>query len=305
MLECIPNVSEGRRPGVVAEMAAAVSERPGVRLLDHSSDADHDRSVFTLAGEADPLHDALLALFETALAAIDLTRSSHGPPGVHPRMGAVDVVPFVPLAGSAMADAVAAARRLGRAVAERFDLPVLLYEAAASAPGRRNLAAVRRGGFEGLAEKLAMAEWAPDFGPARPHPSAGAVAVGARRFLIAFNALLATGDPEVAREVARAVRESSGGLPAVKAIGVPLASRGRVQVSMNLVDYRVTSPAAAMAAVEREAAARGVEVEEGELVGLIPEDALLGSIECTRDALRLGGDFGPERIVERRLTDRN
>lgn len=301
MLECIPNVSEGRRPEVVAALTAALEERPGVRLLDHSSDPDHDRSVFTLAGEADALHDALLGLFETALAAIDLARTSHGPPGVHPRMGAVDVVPFVPLAGSAMADAVAAARRLGRAVAERFELPVLLYEEAASAPERRNLAQVRRGGFEGLAEKLALPEWAPDFGPARPHPSAGAVAVGARRFLIAFNAVLATDDLEVARAVARAVRESSGGLPAVKAIGVPLASRGRVQVSMNLVDYRVTSPAAAMAAVERAAAARGVEVEEGELVGLMPEDALLGSIECTRDALRLGADFGPDRIVERRL----
>jgi glutamate formiminotransferase len=271
-LECVPNVSEGRRPEVFASLVAALRQVPGAALLDASRDADHNRSVLTLAGDAGPLHRALLALFEAALGAIDLAHHE----GAHPRLGAVDVVPFVPLGDTPMSEAVTAAEELARAAAERFALPVYLYEEAARAPGRRRLADLRRGGAAGLAARLHDPAWAPDFGPPRLHPTAGATAVGARFFLVATNAVLDTADLEVARAVARAVRQSSGGLPAVRALGLPLPARGRTQVSMNLVDYRVTPPAVAFAAVAREAVARGARVVERELVGLVPAAALAG-----------------------------
>jgi glutamate formiminotransferase len=293
-LECVPNVSEGRRREVVERLAAVFSPSSGVRLLDVSSDPDHNRSVFTLAGEPDPLHAALVAFYEAALEAVDLR--SHE--GVHPRVGAVDVVPFVPLGGTPMSAAVAAAERLGEAVAERFGLPVYLYEEAARRPQRRSLAEIRRGGLEGLTAKLAdSVDWLPDFGPARLHRTGGATVVGARFFLIAFNALLDTPDVEVARAVARRVRESGGGLPAVRALGVFLASRNRAQVSMNLVDFRRTSVHAAFERVSREAGALGARVVETELIGLMPEEAAAGVV---RDALRLPG-FAPGRIVETRV----
>lgn len=301
-LECVPNVSEGRRPEVIGRLAAAV-DLPGVRLLDLSSDADHDRTVLTLAGAPAALHEALLALVERSIETIDLSRplaAAAALPGVHPRMGAVDVVPFVPLGETPMATAIAAAEALGGAVAERFGLPVFLYEEAARQSDRRNLATVRRGGFEGLAGRLADPAWTPDFGPSRPHPTAGAVAIGARTFLVAFNVVLDTAEVGLAREVARAVRESSGGLPGVKAIGVPLASRDRVQVSMNLVDLRRTSPWTALEAVRAEAAARGARILESELVGLMPEDAAWTSLA---EALRLAGGFGASRTIEGRLRE--
>jgi glutamate formiminotransferase len=289
-LECVPNVSEGRRPEVVARLASAAASAPGVRLLDVSSDPDHNRSVLTLAGSAEALHGSLLALNEAALAAIDLNRHE----GVHPRLGAVDVAPFVPLGDTPMAAAVAAAERLAREVAARFALPVYLYEQAARRPGRRLLADIRRGGFEGLADKIAEPAWAPDFGPARVHPSAGATVIGARFFLIAFNAVLDTADVVVARAVARRVRESSGGLPAVRAMGVYLASRDRAQVSMNLVDFRRTPILTALDRVRSEAAALGARVVETEVIGLVPEEAVFGVV---RDALQLPG-FNADRVLE-------
>jgi len=291
-LECVPNVSEGRRPEVVARLAAAASSPPGVRLLDVSSDPDHNRSVLTLAGEPEGLHRGLLALYEAALAEIDLTRHQ----GVHPRVGAVDVVPFVPLGGTPMAAAVAAAGRLAPEVARRFGLPVYLYEQAARRPERTALSEIRRGGFEGLAGKLADPAWAPDFGPSRVHPTAGATVIGARFFLIAFNAVLATADVSAARAIARRVRESGGGLPAVRAMGVLLASRGLAQVSMNLVDYRRTPVARALERVEEEAAALGTRVVETEIVGLVPAAAVRG---VAWEALRLPG---PAAVLEDRLT---
>jgi len=299
-LECVPNVSEGRRRDVIDRLARAAGSFPGARLLDLHSDRDHDRSVLTLAGDAQALTGALLALFEVAVAEIDMRRrGGTEPEGVHPCMGAVDVVPFVPLGETPMAVAVEMAVAFARTLAERFDLPIYLYEEAARVPERRNLAVVRRGGFEGLPERCTSPAWAPDFGPPHPHPTAGATAVGARGFLVAFNAILASDDLEAARAIARAVRESSGGLPAVKALGVRLASRGRVQVSMNLTDVRRTSPYAAVQAVRREAAARGIEVAECELVGLMPEAAVERSL---RDALLLPG-FGQDRVLERRLAE--
>jgi len=291
-LECVPNVSEGRRPEVVARLAAAASSPPGVRLLDVSSDPDHNRSVLTLAGEPEGLHLGLLALYEAALAEIDLTRHQ----GVHPRVGAVDVAPFVPLGGTPMAAAVVAAGRLAPEVARRFGLPVYLYERAARRPERTALSEIRRGGFEGLAGKLADPAWAPDFGPSRVHPTAGATVIGARFFLIAFNAVLATADVAAARAIARRVRESGGGLPAVRAMGVHLASRGLAQVSMNLVDYRRTPVARALERVEEEAAALGTRVVETEIVGLVPEAAVRG---VAWEALRLPG---PAAVLEDRLT---
>jgi glutamate formiminotransferase len=290
-LECVPNVSEGRRPQVVARLAAAASSPPGVRLLDVSSDPDHNRSVLTLAGEPEGLHQGLLALYEAALADIDLTRHQ----GVHPRVGAVDVAPFVPLGDTPMAAAVAAARRLAPEVARRFGLPVYLYERAAGRPERTALSEIRRGGFEGLAGKLADPAWAPDFGPSRVHPTAGATVIGARFFLIAFNAVLATADVAAARAIARRVRESGGGLPAVRAMGVHLASRGLAQVSMNLVDYRRTPVARALEMVETEAAALGTRVVETEIVGLVPEAAVRG---VAWEALKLPG---PAATLEERL----
>ena len=290
-LECVPNVSEGRRPEVVARIAAAAASAPGARLLDVSSDPDHNRSVLTLTGGAEALHAALLALYGAALAEIDLTRHQ----GVHPRLGAVDVAPFVPLGSTPMAAAVAAAERLGREVAARFALPVYLYEQAARRPGRRLLADIRRGGCEGLAARIAEPAWAPDFGPARTHPTAGATVIGARFFLIAFNALLDTADVAVARAVARRVRESGGGLPAVRAMGVYLASRDRAQVSMNLVDFRRTPILAALDRVRSEAASLGARVIETEVIGLVPEEAVFGVV---RDALQSPG-FGAGRVLER------
>jgi len=292
-LECVPNLSEGRRPEVIARLAAAAASGPGVRLLDVSSDPDHNRTVLTLAGDAEGLHRSLLSLYETALAEIDLRRHE----GVHPRVGAVDVTPFVPLGETPMEEAVAAAERLGRAVAERFGLPVYLYERAARIPERRRLAVIRRGQFEGFAARLADPAWAPDFGPALVHPTAGVTVIGARFFLIAFNAVLDTADAEVARAVARRVRESSGGLPAVRALGFFLARRGRAQVSMNLVDYRQTPLLAALDRVRREAEALGARVVETELIGLAPEEAVLGA---ARDALLLP-ELPPGRVLERAL----
>lgn len=293
LLECVPNVSEGRRPDAVARIAAAVTATPGVRLLDLSSDPDHNRTVLTLAGEPAPLHQGLLALYEAALAEVDLRRHE----GVHPRIGAVDVVPFVPLGETPMEEAVAAAHRLAPAVAERFGLPVYLYERAARREERRRLADIRRGGFEGFPDKISAPAWAPDHGPARVHPSAGVTVIGARFFLIAFNAVLDTADVAVARAVARRVRESGGGLPAVRAMGVYLASRGRAQVSMNLVDFRRTPVLAALERVRQEAAALGAQVVESEVVGLVPEEAALGVV---RDALQLSA-FPEGKLVEGRL----
>ena len=277
-LECIPNVSEGRRGEVIDRLVAAVNCE-GVRLLDISSDPDHNRSVLTLVGSEPALHEALLRLYEQVLADIDLRQ--HG--GVHPRIGALDVVPFVPLSQTTMANAVAAAQRLAHAVGERFALPVFLYEEAASHPWRRNLAAVRRGGLAGLERRIAKAGetnggegWRPDAGPSRLHPSAGATVIGARFFLVAFNAVLATTEVAKARRIASRIRQSNGGLPALKAIGVELPGRRKVQVSMNLVDYRLTSPRQALAAVQQEARKLATEVLETEIVGLVPRAAVAG-----------------------------
>jgi glutamate formiminotransferase / 5-formyltetrahydrofolate cyclo-ligase len=294
IIECVPNISEGRRTDVVARVVEAVRRVRGARLLDYSSDASHNRSVLTMAGDAAPLKDAVLAVFETALADIDLR--SHT--GEHPRLGAVDVVPFVPIEGVTMEACVALAKETARSVAERFAVPVYLYEEASSNPLRKNLEDIRRGEFEGLAAKMTTDGWAPDYGPPAPHPSAGATVIGARMPLIAYNINLATDRLEVAKKIAAAIRFSSGGFRYVKAMGVTLADRGIVQVSINLTNYEKTPMLRVFEAVKREAERYGVTVLESEIVGLVPSAALVG---VAVSALQLT-QFTRDQILEARLT---
>ena len=275
VIECVPNLSEGRRTEVIDRLVEAVQRVPGARLLDRSSDTAHNRSVLTMAGEPAALKAAVLALFEIAVDAIDLR--SHA--GEHPRLGAVDVVPFIPIEGATMNQCVQLANETGAEVARRFQVPVYLYEEAATNPGRKNLADIRRGQFEGLAAKMAQPEWAPDYGPPAPHPSAGATVIGARMPLIAYNINLATDRLDVAKKIAATVRFSSGGLPHVKAMGVALEDRGIVQVSMNLTNYLETPMFVVFDAVTREADRHGVAVLESEIVGLVPAAALVSAAE--------------------------
>jgi len=293
IIECVPNISEGRRGDVVARVVKAVRRVPGARLLDHSSDASHNRSVLTLAGERAPLKDAVLAVFEIAVAEIDLRTHA----GEHPRLGAVDVVPFVPIEGVTMDECVALAKETARSVAERFAVPVYLYEEASSNPLRKNLEDIRRGEFEGLATKMSSDGWAPDYGPAAPHPTAGASVIGARMPLIAYNINLATDRLDVAKKIAAAIRFSSGGFRYVKAMGVTLADRGIVQVSINLTNYEKTPMLRVFEAVKREAERYGVNVLESEIVGLVPSAALVG---VARAVLQLS-QFSNDQILEARL----
>lgn len=272
ILECVPNVSEGRDRRAVERLAEAVRATPGVRLVDVHMDPDHHRSVLTFLGAPGDVEGAAVSLAAAVARSVDM-RAHHG---IHPRLGALDVLPFVPLRALTMAEAVEIARRAGRTIALAHDLPVYFYGAAATSPARRLLPAIRAGEYEGLPEKLADPAWRPDAGPARFNPRLGATAVGARAPLVAFNVWLDSPDVQVARAIARVVRESSGGLPGVQAMGVPLARRGLVQVSMNLLDYRRTSLARAFDAVEAEASRRGVAVSRGELVGLAPRAAFEG-----------------------------
>ena len=293
VIECVPNVSEGRRSDVVARMADAIREVRGVRLLDFSSDASHNRSVFTLAGDAAGVEAAVMALFERAIADIDLRTHR----GEHPRMGAVDVVPFVPIEGVTMDECVALAKRVGAAVVERFKIPVYLYEEASTNPARKNLEDIRRGEFEGLAAKMATEGWAPDFGPREPHPSAGAAVIGARMALIAYNINLATDRLDVAKKIAAAIRQSSGGYRYVKAAGFKLEDRGIVQVSMNLTNYEKTPIFRVFETVKREAERYGVSILESEIVGLVPSAALNAAAQFY---LQIEG-FKPDQVLENKL----
>lgn len=293
--ELVPNFSEGRRPGVVDAIAGAMAAVSGVWLLDREMDADHNRCVVTLAGEGAALVEAALAGAREALGRIDL--NTHR--GEHPRMGAMDVCPFVPLAGSTMAEAVALARAAGERLGRELGLPVFLYEEAATRPERRNLADVRKGQFEGLRELIGVdPARTPDFGPAAIHPTAGAVAVGARFFLVAYNINLETREVKLAKAIAKAVREKDGGLPCVKAMGFFLEDQGLAQVSMNLTNYRSTSIARVFEAVEAAAGRAGVAVRESELVGLVPAEALDAE---TAARVRLARFNADEQILERRL----
>ncbi len=311
LIESVPNVSEGRRPEVVDRLAAAIESVEGVHLLDRTSDPSHHRSVFTLAGEHTGVVEALERLVAGAVRDIDMNRHQ----GEHPRIGAVDVIPFVPLAGTTLDECVDLARDFGRRIGERFDIPVYLYAAAATRADRVRLADVRRGQYEGLRDEIGQQGRTPDFGPARMHPTFGAVAVGARPFLIAYNINLASDDVELAKRIARRVRESGGGLPRVQANGFWIDELRCAQVSMNLLDFRVTPVWQVWDAVAALAAEDGVELAESELIGLAPTDAFLDVAEHAGAAstdpveVRLGvaaaylrlRDFSPLQALELRL----
>jgi glutamate formiminotransferase len=293
VIECVPNVSEGRRTDVVDALVESIRRTASVRLLDHSSDVAHNRSVMTMVGDAASLKAAVLALFDAALSRIDLRAHA----GEHPRLGAVDVVPFVPIEDVTLQECVALAKETAADVAARFQVPVYLYEDASENPQRKNLEDIRRGEFEGLAAKMATPGWTPDYGPTSPHPTAGATVIGARMPLIAYNINLATDRLDVAKKIAAAIRFSSGGFRYVKAMGIPLEERGIVQVSINLTNYEKTPMFRVFEAVKREAERYGVSVLESEIVGLVPAAALVGTAE---HALQLAA-FTPNQILENRL----
>jgi len=272
LVECVPNFSEGHNSGTLDALEGAITAVPGVKLLDVQADPAHHRSVFTFVAPPDAALEAALRAMRVATERIDLTKHA----GEHPRMGATDVVPFVPVRDVTMDDCVALARRLGERVAAELEIPVYLYARAATRPERERLPEIRKGEFEGLRDRIGRDPAAdPDFGPRRIHPTAGATAIGARPFLVAFNIYLDSSDVAIAKEIAKQIRTSSGGLPAVQASGFEVA--GQAQVSMNLLDIDTTSPAAVFAAVAREARARGVDVLKSEVVGLVPERAILGA----------------------------
>jgi glutamate formiminotransferase len=292
-VECVPNFSEGRRVEVIEAIAAALRSHPTVRLLDIEKDADHNRSVMTLVAPPADMVSAMFDAIQTAASLIDLDHHH----GEHPRIGATDVVPFVPLHGMEMAECVALARELGHRVGEELGIPVYLYEAAATRPDRVNLADVRRGQYEGLkTEILTSLDRAPDFGPACLGP-AGATVIGARAPLIAFNVYLTTDNVEIARKIAKAIRNKDGGLRYVKALGLPV--NGKAQVSMNLTDYRQTPIHRVVEMIRREAARYGVGIESSELIGMLPQAALF---DAAKWYLQLD-NFEPDMVLENRLSE--
>jgi glutamate formiminotransferase len=291
LVELVPNVSEGRSVAVMDELGSAFAAGDGVWLLDRHSDESHHRSVFTAVAKPGSVVEASARLVERALVRVDLRRHR----GVHPRIGAVDVLPLVPLGRFPRDRALSLARELGRVIADSFGIPVFLYADSAVRPENADLPRLRRGGFEALEARMAASELVADFGPNRPHPTAGAVALGVRSLLIAYNVELGTEDVRIATAIARRIRTSGGGLANLKALGFPLSHPPRAQVSMNLTDFRVTSLKDAFDAVEREAAKRGVEVLRSEIVGLIPEAA---AFEGMREALKLDS---PPGVLEQRM----
>ena len=295
LIECIPNFSEGRRQGVIDEIAASVTRVDGVHLLDVQSDGTHNRCVVTFVGHEGPIAEAAFRAIETASALIDLNQHE----GAHPRFGASDVVPFVPLRSEEMPVCIEVAQVLARRVAVDLEIPAFLYEDAARIPEHRNLAVIRGKGFEQMREVIGSEpSKTPDEGEARVHATAGAVAIGARFPLIAFNVNLDSDDLDLAKRIAVEIRERDGGMPCVKAIGLQLED-GAVQVSMNLTDYRVTSMADVVAAVGERAAAAGVPIRESEVVGLLPQDAL---VRLAQSALYANG-FSRDQVLEAQVLD--
>lgn len=270
-MECVPNFSEGRDLAKIEKIIEPFRAKPGVKLLDYSNDEDHNRLVVTVVGEPEALKAALLEAIGQAVALIDLTVHT----GQHPRMGAVDVIPFIPIKGCTMDEAIALSKEVGEQIAALYNLPVFLYEKSASSPHRENLAAVRKGEFEGMADKIKLPEWKPDFGPAERHPTAGTVAVGARMPLVAYNVNLGTDNLAIATDIAKKIRFIGGGLRYCKAMGVELKERGITQVSINMTDYTRTALYRAFELVKVEARRYGVPVVGSEIIGLVPMEALI------------------------------
>ncbi len=295
IVESVPNISEAKRTDVLQRILKEIQGIADTRILDVKPDLDHNRTVISLAGSPEGLREQLLKLYEVCLREIDLREHR----GEHPRAGAVDVTPFIPIKNMTMEDCVGLAKDLGREVAGRFKIPVYFYEFAASTEARRDLANIRKGEFEGFAEKIQKEEWKPDAGPAQLHPTFGVTVIGARMPLIAFNVNLGTPDLEIANKIAKAVRHSSGGLRFVKAMGVILHDRNIAQVSMNLTDYKKTPVFRAVEMVRREAARYGVNIVGTELIGLIPAQALYDAADYY---LQMEG-FSPSQILENKLLE--
>jgi glutamate formiminotransferase len=295
VIECVPNISEGRDEKRVSEIAALLRAAPGVRLLDVSSDSSHNRSVLTFVADPEGIRKGVRALFDAAVPRIDLRQHT----GEHPRMGAVDVVPIIPIRGATVEQCVALSREIGKEIAERHGIPVFLYEDSAASEKRRNLAEIRKGQFEGFPAKMREPEWKPDFGPGEPHPSAGVVAVGARPPLVAYNINLGTRDLTVADRIAKAIRHLGGGFRYVKALPVELAERGQVQVSINMTNFKKTPLHRVFECVRSEAERHGVPIVGSEIVGLCPAEALTMAAE---HYLRLEG-FSGGQVLELRLLE--
>ena len=295
IVECVPNFTEGRDLQKIDRIVAPFRGKQGVKLLDYSNDEDHNRLVVTVVGEPEPLRDAVLEAIGVAVQLIDLNRHQ----GQHPRMGAVDVVPFIPIRNVTMEEAVALSKEVGAEVAKRYNLPVFLYEKSASAPHRENLAAVRKGEFEGMAEKIKLPEWQPDFGPAERHPTEGTVAIGARMPLVAYNINLSTPSLEIAHDIAKKIRFIGGGLRYCKAMGVELKDRGITQVSINMTDYTRTALYRAFELVRIEARRYGVSIVGSEIIGLVPMEALIDTA-----SYYLGlENFSMRQVLEARIME--
>lgn len=294
-MECVPNFSEGRDLEKIEKIIAPFRAKSGVKLLDYSNDEDHNRLVVTVVGEPEALKAALLAAIGKAIELIDLTTHT----GQHPRMGAVDVVPFIPIRGCTMEDAVVLSREVGQQIADLYNVPVFLYERSATTPKRENLAAVRKGEFEGMADKMKLPEWQPDFGPAKCHSTAGVVALGARMPLVAYNVNLGTASLEIATSIAKKIRFIGGGLRYCKAMGVELKERGIVQVSINMTDFTHTALYQAFEMVKIESGRYGVPVVGSEIIGLVPMEAL---IDTTSYYLGLE-NFSMNQVLEARIME--
>ncbi len=295
IIECVPNFSEGRDLKKIDEIVAPFRARQGVKLLDYSNDEDHNRLVVTVVGEPEPLREAVLEAIGVAVRLIDLNTHK----GQHPRMGAVDVVPFIPIKNVTMEEAVALSKEVAAEVAKRYELPVFLYEKSASAPYRENLAAIRKGEFEGMGEKIKQPEWQPDFGPAEKHPTAGTVAIGARMPLVAYNVNLSTPNLEIAHDIAKKIRFIGGGLRYCKAMGVELKDRGITQVSINMTDYTHTALYRAFEMVRIEARRYGVSIVGSEIIGLVPMEALIDTA-----SYYLGlENFSMQQVLEARIME--
>lgn len=295
IVQCVPNFSEGRDAKKIDRIVDPFRGKPGVKLLDYSSDEDHNRTVVTLVGEPDPLKEAVIEAMGIAIKEIDMNKHV----GQHPRMGATDVVPFIPIKNVTMDEAIELSKEVAKAVNEKYDLPIFLYEKSASAPHRQNLAKLRKGQFEGMEEKVQEEDWEPDYGSKKIHPTAGIAAVGARMPLVAFNVNLDTDDIEFANRIAKNVRHLSGGFRYCKGIGIELKDRGIVQVSMNMTDYTRTALYRVFELIKIEAKRYGVNVVGSEIIGLLPMEALVDTA-----VYYLGvEDFSMEQILEQRIME--
>jgi glutamate formiminotransferase len=290
IIECVPNISEGAKTDVVEKVADRIRAVEGVKLLNVAPDAAQNRTVFTMVGDAKSLKEAIDALFDETLKHVDLTKHK----GEHPRMGAVDVVPFVPIVGATVDDCVELSKEVGAMIAEKYNVPVFLYESSATASHRKNLAKIRKGEFEGFAEKIKEDDWKPDYGPGEVHPTAGCVAVGARPFLIAFNVNLGTNNLPIAEKIANEVRHIGGGLRFVKAKGFETDDPNVMQVSMNLTNFEKTPVFRVVEMIRREAARYGVSIVGCEVVGMIPLQAIIDVADWYLQLI----DFGRDQVLE-------